>query len=355
MPGPLDSTALLVAAPLGEAQRATAGAGKTSMTASTTEMVALASLLPADSPRLSGEDVEHTRTLGEKLAEYPPILVNRRTMQVIDGMHRLRAAQLIGEESIRVQFVDVNPREAFLMAVKANIEHGLPLSLADREAAATRIIVWYGEWSDRAIAAVVGLAPKTVGEIRRRSTEQSSQSNVRIGRDGRVRPISTAAARVRASEILASRPEASLREVAKIAGLSLGTVYDVRERMRQGQDPVPDKQGGGQGRNGPGCGPRLVSFRRRTAGGDVITWSTVRPKLTEDPALRYTESGRQFLRWLDTRAPHDGEWRKIIDAIPPHWADTIVSVAYSVSEEWTEFARELDQRRQEGHRREDLA
>lgn len=317
------------------------------------DVVPLSELLPADSPRLWGEDVAHTRTLGEKISEFPPIIVNRRTMQVIDGMHRLRAAKLAGEESIRVRFVEAGPREAFLLAVKANIEHGLPLSLADREAAAARIIAWYPEWSDRAVAAQVGLSPKTAGEIRRRSSVQSTQLNTRIGRDGRVRPISTTDARQRASEILTDQPDTSLREVARMAGLSLGTVYDVRERMRQGQDPVPDRQAAGRRRGDEKCPPRLVPLRRRQPNGDLVTWWAIRPKLTEDPTLRYTESGRAFLRWLDTRAPQDGEWKKVIDAIPKHWADTIASVAYSCGDEWHEFAQELDQRSQEEQHRQD--
>jgi hypothetical protein len=309
------------------------------------EVAPIDSLLPADSPRLSGEDLAHARSLGEKLAAFPPILVNRRTMRVIDGMHRLRAAMLAGHTTIKVRYVDTTPQEAFLLAVKANIEHGLPLSLADREAAALRIIEWHPEWSDRAIAGHVGLAPNTVGEIRRRSSVQSVRLNARIGRDGRVRPLSTADARQRASEILSDRPDTSLREVARMSGLSLGTVYDVRERMRQGQSPVPERQCAGRRRAEPDCGSRLVSFRRRHPG--VLTWAAIRPKLSEDPTVRYTESGRALLRWLDTRMPGEGEWRKILEAVPPHWVDVLAGAAHSCGDEWHEFARELDRRRQD--------
>ncbi|MFC5826909.1 ParB/RepB/Spo0J family partition protein [Nonomuraea insulae] len=315
----------------------------------------LSSLLPADSPRLSGEDDAHTRLLEEKVPELPPILVNRRTMQVIDGMHRLRAAKLAGLMEIQVEFVDVDQREAFLLAVKANTDHGLPLSLCDREAAAARIISWYPQWADRAIAAQVGLAPGTVTEIRRRSTDQSGHSNVRIGRDGRIRPISTAAARQQAWEILDNRPNVSLREVARMVGLSLGTVHDVRERMRQGRSPVPDRESAKLERAGGQCDSRMTPSRRRTCPGEPIGWWRIRTKLSEDPTLRYTEWGRRLLRWFDTRVPRDDEWSKIIEGIPPHWVDSIVRAAYACGDEWHEFALTLDQRRQNDLDHEDLA
>jgi hypothetical protein len=58
--------------------------------------VPVLSLRPADSPRLNGEDKAHIARLAEMDTPLPPILVDRRTMRVIDGMHRLMAASLLG-------------------------------------------------------------------------------------------------------------------------------------------------------------------------------------------------------------------------------------------------------------------
>lgn len=303
------------------------------------ELVRVDALLPGDSPRLSGEDATHIDLLRDHLAHSPPIIVNRRTMQVIDGMHRLSAARLQGQDVIEAVFVDATERDAFLLSVKANITHGLPLSLADREAAASRILSWYPTWSDRAIASAAGLAPKTVGAIRSRSNGQTPQLNARMGLDGRIRPISTIDARLRASEILTRRPEASLREVAKEAGLSLGTAHDVRERMRQGRDPVP----AGQIAREQQRQPRRRGRRTRGA----IVWSAIRHRLLKDPAVRYAESGKAFMRWFDSRTIDAAEWRQLIDGIPVHWVDAMASVASSNGDEWHEFARELERRRAE--------
>jgi ParB-like chromosome segregation protein Spo0J len=101
----------------------------------------VASLLPADSPRLAGEDPHHTQMLADSESTLPPILVHRATMQVIDGMHRLNAAILRGEKTIRARFFEGATAQAFVLAVQSNIAHGLPLTTADREAAAARIIL----------------------------------------------------------------------------------------------------------------------------------------------------------------------------------------------------------------------
>jgi hypothetical protein len=69
----------------------------------------------------------------------------------------------------------------FLWAVKENVRHGLPLSQADRRAAVERTIRTHPRMSDRAIGELAGLAAKTVAAIRR-SSDDASQSNARVGR-----------------------------------------------------------------------------------------------------------------------------------------------------------------------------
>ncbi|MFD0855543.1 ParB/Srx family N-terminal domain-containing protein, partial [Actinomadura adrarensis] len=104
------------------------------------EIISISALLPGDSPRLGGLDEEHVQRLAETETTLPPILVHRGTMRVIDGMHRLRAAAQAGHKEIQVEFFEGSEEEGFIRAVKANIVHGLPLTLADRRAAAARIL-----------------------------------------------------------------------------------------------------------------------------------------------------------------------------------------------------------------------
>jgi hypothetical protein len=110
--------------------------------------VAVHSILPADSPRLGGEDPAHIARLAEEESSLPPILVHRSTMRVVDGMHRLRAAMARGWETIEVEYFEGTDEEAFERAVRANVTHGLPLTKADAREA--------------------GISPTTVRDVRRR-------------------------------------------------------------------------------------------------------------------------------------------------------------------------------------------
>lgn len=101
-------------------------------TAGSLTRLPLADIVQPDSPRLSGLNDEHARLLAHSEATLPPILVNRRTMRVVDGAHRLLAAKLRGQETIDVHFCDCDNDEAFVLAVEKNVTHGLPLSRAER-------------------------------------------------------------------------------------------------------------------------------------------------------------------------------------------------------------------------------
>ena len=301
-------------------------------------LVSLSSLVPADSPRLQGLNAAHAEALAEVDQELPPILVQRSTKQVIDGMHRVGAARLRGQDKILAQFFDGGKDEAFLLAVTTNIKHGLPLTLADRRAAAARIIRLRPDVSDRWIADVAGLAAKTVAAIRQRVTGSGPGLARRIGRDGRVRPTSAAAGRRMASEILASNPDASLRQIARAAGISVGTARDVRERVRKGIDPVlPPKHLSQENRQAGPVKPRKASSQ--------VDFKTVLQRLRQDPSVRYTESGRTVLRWLrPPRLLSNSDWESVADCIPPHCTFDVIRIARSCATAWDSFADELERR-----------
>ena len=291
------------------------------------EKVSVKILLPADSPRIAGENGEHARLLAELDAKLPPIVVHRSTMRVIDGMHRLQAAMLRGDDDIDVLFFDGGAEDAFVLAVELNRAHGLPLSLSDRTAAAARIIDSHPEWSNRRIATATGLSASTVGVIRRRSTVQPAQSNARIGRDGRTRPNNSADGRRRAGELIASNPDASLREIARAAGISTSTASDVRARLERGESPVA---------------PRQRSASQSTRGREP--WpepAEALVNLKRDPSLRFTEAGRCLLRFLDACAIDSEQWEEILQSVPSHQRDTVMNLARECAGSWESFANRL--------------
>lgn len=311
--------------------------------------VPVMSLRPGESPRLNGEDKAHIARLAETEASLPPILVDKRTMRVIDGMHRLMAASLQGRETIDVVFFDGSDADVFLRAVQENVAHGLPLTQADRRSAAERIIASHPNMSDRAIGHSAGLAAKTVAAIRRRSTEESQQSNTRIGRDGRVRPLDSSEGRRRAAELLTGQPEASLRDVARAVGISPATVLDVRKRLERGDSPLPERTAAAAAAGAsladsdtvPGNRPVSRPDFRPTVSSDPAT--TVE-KLLRDPSLRNNERGKGMLRLLQVNAAGAEQLPDVATALPPHCVVIIVQLARQYAKMWQDFAKELDGR-----------
>lgn len=260
-------------------------------------------------------------------------------MRVIDGMHRLKAAKLRGECTIEATFYEGDDFQAFVMAVGVNVRHGLPLSLADRKAAAARIVHSSPQWSDRAIAEVSGLSAKTVGAVRVGSEDALPEAHHRIGRDGRVRPLSTVEGRRLAGELMTINPESSSREIARMAGISPSTVRDVRDRIQRGDDPVPTRRRTGIHAERPPGERRLQEQIRSLQ--SFGSRDEILDKLSRDPAVRMTEHGRAMLRWLNAQSQQaDRDWALLAKQVPEHCTCLVADLACSIADAWLEFATE---------------
>ncbi|MGP3967225.1 hypothetical protein [Streptomyces sp. 6N223] len=310
---------------------------------SATEMVPIGTLNAVDSPRRVPEDSMHVKILVESEEEFPPIIVHRPTMRVLDGRHRLRAAGDLGRSLIAVRFFDGTEGEAFALSVEGNTRHGLPLTLSERTAAARRILASNPEWSNGVIASITALATKTVRALRRETAGEALCAAVRVGRDGRVRPVDRAAGRLRAAEMIRQRPEASLRTIARVAGISPWTVRDVRERLRRGEDPLTAKP---RIRNAAGGGEPVRPLLHAVPG--------TRPErppretsgrldgLMSDPALKYSERGRFLLRVLAVNALSAERQDMLVRSIPSHCRSTIHQLAMEYADTWRDLARRIN-------------
>jgi ParB-like chromosome segregation protein Spo0J len=307
--------------------------------------VQIDSLVFEDSPRLAGEDPGHTRLLAEVDDVLPPIMVHRPTMRVIDGMHRVRAALLNGKSVIETRLLDCDERTAFVLAVKANVIHGLLLSPSDRKAAAARIIASHPQWSDRAVAVSTGLSDKTVSGIRACATAEAPQSNTRLGRDGRLRPLNSAAKRQQAAAMINDKPEAGLRAIARATGLSPTTVRDVRQRADRCEDPIPPRYRSAENQDSSTASrlARKPSSRTTRIGADVDR-HIVLAKLRNDPSLRFNEAGRRTLRWLHRHTVDSESWESLAFSVPDHCAAVVADLARSCAMAWTTLAELLEQR-----------
>ncbi|WNB97167.1 MULTISPECIES: cell cycle transcriptional regulator TrcR [Streptomyces] len=293
-----------------------------------TTTVPVSLLQLAESPRLEGQNAEHVARLAEIDGPLPPILVDRQSMQVIDGTHRLMAAVLKGRDTIEVEFFDGPSADVFLHAVKANVTHGFPLSQADRQKAAARIVRSHPHLSDRAIAEVAGLGARTIARIRQRSESEIPRADVRVGRDGKSRPVDSDERRRRVAELLAQSPEASIRKVAREAGVSPATASDVRKRLERGELPT-----------------RAASSRtQRASRTPSVSALAVVQKLLRDPALRHTETGRSLLHLLRHSANESQRWSDLTAGVPPHCAAMVGQLAAEYAEMWSQLAARMAER-----------
>ncbi|MEU8971205.1 transcriptional regulator [Streptomyces monashensis] len=288
----------------------------------------IGTLLLDTSPRSGPPDPAHAHLLAESGQDIDPVLVHAPTLRVLDGHTRVHAALLRGQTRIAARLFTGSAPDAFVLAVAANVRHGVALTRTERVRAAERIVSTHPERSDRAIAAVTALSADTVAQARSRATAGTGQSHTRIGRDGRVRPLDGTQGRLRAAAYIASHPTASLRTIAQEAGISPGTARDVRERLRKGEDPLPSGR-----RPRP---PQSAPSPPRSA-EDALA------RLLRDPALRHNDTGRLLLRLLDNRTlgePASGE--HILQNLPPHSLAQLSDAARACADRWLAFSRRLE-------------
>ncbi|GAI73849.1 unnamed protein product, partial [marine sediment metagenome] len=114
---------------------------------------------------LDEEAIERYR---DCLEELPPIVVDKETMTVLDGWHRVEAHKREGIETIPVSYDDCPPHLFLARAYALNAKHGLPVDNTVRD----QIIVvlsqgkdGYDPMSEEEIAQKMGLSQQRVSQI----------------------------------------------------------------------------------------------------------------------------------------------------------------------------------------------
>jgi hypothetical protein len=291
--------------------------------------LALADLHSEALVRIHPIDAGHVAMLAEVPHRWPPIVVSARTMQVLDGLHRVAAARSLGLKTIAGELFEGNDNEAFVVAVRGNTEQGLPLSLAERTRAATKVLGFSPERSDRAIAEICGLDHKTVGRLREetlRPSGENPQSDVRTGRDRRSRPVDVATLRNRIAAAVLESPGESLRQIARKVGASPETVRDVRARLARGESPIP-------------AGMQPITEIIFTPPTKTVTL----PKWSADSACRAEPETAEFAAWFDA-AGQSVEWVRYVDRVPLSRAYSVADQARTYAEAWRAFAEALEAR-----------
>jgi hypothetical protein len=179
------------------------------------------------------------------------------------------------------------------------------------------------EWADRWIGTLCGVSPRTVGRVR--SELGVTSDEVRIGRDGRARPIDPAAQRARIRAALAACPDASLRDIARAVGASPETVRAVRAAMAE------------------------HPYERPAIGAPVnlAEWCAARerdPRWQPDHALTSRDDGIATARFLERTDVRESDIDRHAGAIPLNRVYEVSDEARRRAEFWQQLAERVEAR-----------
>jgi hypothetical protein len=301
--------------------------------------LSVASLTLGPSPRKTGVVPEHVRVLAQLDGHWPPLLVNRADLTIIDGAHRFHAARMLGYRQVWCVYFDGDREEAFLEAIRRNTRHGLPLTLREREDAAAQLLGLHREWSNRRVAESCALAHGTVAKIREQlcSSGEAEQLNKRVGRDGRIRPVDSAETRKSIERALESAPGATARQIAAQVGASPTTVATVRSRMKQAA-------AGAEALLIPGSAYASGTSGRVQAveqPGAVPSASEALGNWRSDVSLSSTPEQKLFLAWFEKTSIQE-EWTEFVDVPPLSRVYELADEARRRAQYWEKFAQAIE-------------
>jgi hypothetical protein len=295
--------------------------------------VAIDELRLGGAVRSEGLHEDHVRALAELERAWPPILIWGEDNLVVDGTHRVSAARRLGWQTIVATRFAGTSDDAFVEAIRRNVTHGLPLTLSERVAAVLGVLDRHPEWADRRISDVCALSARSVARLRREQSNGQAATTpaVRVGRDGRTRPLEPAVVRTRILHALAAHPEGSLRAIAAEVGASHETVRCVRKALGAapvaGVTEVAPKEPSPAGVSAP------VRLHARS-GPAPTAWGA-------DAALASSLPGQDFAAWFETSAPGE-EWRRYLAAVPLSRIYEVADEARTRAAAWSSFAQSLE-------------
>jgi ParB-like chromosome segregation protein Spo0J len=292
-------------------------------------MVPVKDLRLGSSPRRE-LNFSQVSTLAELDGVWDPILVQRRSLTVVDGCHRVAAAKRLGHRTIRAQYFDGSDSEARVEAVRLNVQHGMPLTLAERNAAARELLALYPMWSDRQLGSICALSPRTIASLRSSADQNCAAHELdevstarRVGKDGRRYPVDATEQRRRIREILERDRYASLRSVAARTGASPETVRSVRKSLDAEEQPTVQR-------------PRVSMLPCRLA-AEPRHWRV-------DIACSSTDEGLAFAEWFDRHLVDDTVIAPMTGAVPLSRVYDVIDEARRRAGFWDAFAKELHTR-----------
>ena len=153
---------------------------------------------------------------------------------------------------------------------------------------------------------------------------------IRVGRDGRARPVDAAGMRERIATELERHPDASLRFIARKVGASPETVRSVRNRIGTvDAGPATDT---GRSPDVEATVLALLSRKQRCS----RPWQ-------DDAALAGREGGTQFVEWFDATTVDDTDGWAHLGVVPLSRTYEVADEARRRAHFWASFAEALEQ------------
>ncbi|MDX0531504.1 hypothetical protein GOC94_30885 [Sinorhizobium medicae] len=123
-------------------------------------------------------------------AKFPPVILyfDGKGYWPGDGFHRLEAGRKLGRETIEAEVHEGGKREAMLLAVGANANHGLRRTSADKRRSVVAMLrdPEWSKWSDREIGKRCAVDHKTVAKVRAELTGEIPTERTYTTRHGYV-------------------------------------------------------------------------------------------------------------------------------------------------------------------------
>lgn len=133
----------------------------------------------ADGVQPRDPDPETVQRYAENFDALPPIKVQRETLTLIDGLHRLHAAAKAGMDYIKAKEEDVSGDELVARAFLANTKHGRSYTAPERVRGLRAImdLPEYRDMDHRALGRLCGVDRETVAKYRAASRAETSTTH----------------------------------------------------------------------------------------------------------------------------------------------------------------------------------
>lgn len=133
----------------------------------------------------------------------PPLRVQKGTLRLIGGRHRLEAVSEVGTDFIRVIEVDVPDDDLWMESYADNRTNGVQMTLKEKTHAARRLLLEKPDWSNQKISTWAGIHVNTVGNWRR---EEEAKKQAAIERKAEAERAAVATLEKVTDDIISDAP-----------------------------------------------------------------------------------------------------------------------------------------------------